>query len=135
MSGIQLFNVQYKPSVSRPPVALLCQSVSIDQETFLWADGLTTSSPVLVPISAVRKIEPQGSFRDFMANRLDKTRAVLASSSGEHSPTILARAVQYMERDSKLHAEEALDMAIEQGLDILDQEGSDQSAMAAILAA
>lgn len=126
---IELFSVVYRPSLSDPPIALLCQAVDIEGEKFLWIDGINSEDPVMVSISAVRDVKWAGSFREFVLARPDIAQAVLAETDGSHSPTALARAMLYMSRDAKLTATEAMELVEEQALDILD---SDDAAAGAL---
>lgn len=118
---IQLFNVQYRPGMSAPPVSLLCQAVDVGNEKMLlWLDGINVEDPVMAPISAVRSISYVGTFKEFAAQRLAIARQVFDESQGEHAPSILARAMQYMGSDATLSAHNALELACDQALDIID---------------
>ncbi len=126
--AIQLFLVNYRPSLARPPVEVLCQSFNIGEENpekFVWVDGLMVHTPILAPIASLTRIVPMGPFREFMAARLDLAKQVLDESQAQHSPGMLARAVLYMEREPGLSAESALDLAVEEALDIIDADSSD----------
>lgn len=123
--SIQLFLVNYRPSLARPPVEVLCQSLDIGREKFVWVDGLMIHTPILAPIASLTRIVPLGPFREFMAARLDLAKQVLDESQGQHSPGMLARAVLYMEREKGLCAEAALDLAVDEALDIIDADASD----------
>jgi hypothetical protein len=117
---IELFNVQYSPGLNKPPVNLLCQSIDVDGEKLLWLDGINLEDPVLAPLSAMRHYSWMGSFKEFAAQRLDEARMVFEVSQGEHTPSILARAMLYLSADPKLNAAEAIELATDQALDILD---------------
>lgn len=131
MSGIHLFSAHFRPSISRPAVDILCQAVDIADEKLLWVDGLMVNHPILVPVSAVGTVSYRGTFRDFMSSNLSCARAVIDASQGQHSPTILARAVSYMTRDPGISAEEAIDLVTEEALDLIDVDGIDRGAFAA----
>jgi hypothetical protein len=120
MSGIELFNVEYRPGVGKPELRLLCQSVEIGGEKLLWIDGVNAEDPVMVPLACVKGIEWAGSFKEFMIARLGLAQQVLEESQGEHSPTIMARAMLYMSRDLSMTARAAIDQAVEQGVDLID---------------
>jgi len=117
---IELFNVRYRPHAGEPEIQLLCQSVGAEDDRLLWVDGINAEQPVLVPLANVKGIEPAGTFREFMAQRLKHAALLFEESQGEHSPTILARAAQIMSLDPRLSAPEALDQAVEQAVDIVD---------------
>ena len=124
--SIDLFSVHLRVSISRPRVDLICQSIDVEGEKVLWVDGLTMDSPVLLPIAAVAEcIQYRGTFREFLMNDMREASQILAISNGEHSPTIIARAVQLMSRDRKLSAEEALHLVVEEALDIMDADQGD----------
>lgn len=118
--SIELFNVLYRPGLIEPPLALLCQAVDVAGEKFLWLDGINPEDPVMVSISAVKNIEWAGTFKEFLSARMDLADRVVTESLGAHSPTIIARAVLYLSRDSALTAADALSMAEDQALDIVD---------------
>jgi hypothetical protein len=128
MSDIYLFSAHFRPSISRPPVDILCQAVDVKGEKLLWADGLMVDHPILVPISAVGKVSYKGTFRDFMRQHMTHAMYVLEVSQGQHSPTMLARAVQCMSRDPSLSADEALDLVVEEALDLIDVDSMDRGA-------
>lgn len=128
MSGIHLFSAHYRPSVTRPPVDLLCQAVDIKGEKLLWTDGLMFEHPMLVPISAVGAVAYRGSFQDFLREHLSLAQEVLDVDKGQSSPTIIARAVLYMSRDPGLSAEEAIDLVKEEALDLIDADALDARA-------
>lgn len=126
---IELFNVVYRPGLTEPPLSLLCQSLDIDDEKFLWIDGINPEDPVLVSISAVRETQWAGSFKEFIAARPDLTEQILAQdAAAAHSPTLLARSILYMSRDPSLTAADALEMAEEQALDIIEADLSNAQA-------
>lgn len=118
--SIELFSVLYRPGLIEPPLMLLCQAVDVAGEKFLWIDGINPEDPVVISISAVKHIEWAGTFKEFTANRMDLAERVTGESLGSHSPTIMARAILYMSRDVALTAEEALSLAEDQALDIVD---------------
>lgn len=128
MSDLQLFSAHFRPSIARPPVDLICQSIDIKGEKLLWVDGYMIDHPILVPISAVGAVAYKGTFSAFMREHLSAAQQVLVASQGQHSPTLLARAVSYMTRDPLLSAEEALDQVIEESLDLIDVDNSDRGA-------
>lgn len=116
----RLFSVTYRPGPAHAPVSLVCQAFTVEGELLLWIDGINLEQPVLVPLSAVKRIRHLGTFREFAQIRLDAARAVLQESQGEHSPSLLARAMLYMEADSHLTALDALELASDQALDLVD---------------
>lgn len=128
MSAIELFSVSYRPHAGHPEVQLVCQSVDHDGDRLLWIDGINAEQPVVAPLASVRGIEFVGTFRDFMGRHIAQASRLLDESGGEHSPTILARATLYMARDPRMSASEALELAVEQGVDLVDADN--QSALA-----
>lgn len=126
--NIELFNVTYRPGLGEPPMVLLCQALDMAGEKFLWVDGINSEDPCLVSISAVRDIQWVGSFKEFVAARPDLAKDVLQESDGAHSPTIIVRSMLYMSRDSSLTAADALELAVDQALDIVDADGACASA-------
>lgn len=124
--SVDLFSVRMRVSVSRPPVNLICQALDLSGEKVLWVDGMTMDTPVLLPIASVNGcIEYQGNFRNFLTLRMGEAGMVLASSAGQYSPTIIARAVNCMTYDRSLSADEALHLVVEEALDILDADSKD----------
>lgn len=119
-----LFSVTYRPSPTQPPVSLVCQSFVVNGELLLWIDGVNLEQPVLAPLSAVKQIRHLGTFREFAQARLELTRAVLQESQGEHSPALIARAIRYMEADAGLSAHDAIELAYEQALDLIDADNT-----------
>jgi hypothetical protein len=117
--SIEFFNVLYRPGLNEAPLHLLCQAVDVGGEKLLWLDGVDPDRAVMVSISAVRELKWAGSFDELCAARADLAGQVLEHGEGEYSPTILARAMLYMSRDTQLSCDEALEMAQEQGLGIL----------------
>lgn len=128
MPELQLFSAHFRPSISRPPVDLICQAIDIKGEKLLWVDGYMIDHPILIPISAVGAVAYKGTFNSFMREHLSASQQVIVASQGQHSPTLLARAVSYMARDPMLSAEEALDQVIEESLDLIDVDNSDRGA-------
>lgn len=118
--SVSLFSIVYRPGIGESPVALICQAVDVANEKFLWVDGINAEDPVMVSISAVKHIEYMGTFKDFLAARMDLAEKVIAESLGEHSPTLAARAVLFMARDRNLSARDALELVESQALDILE---------------
>lgn len=116
----QLFSATLRPGPKHPPVNLVCQSLEQDGELHLWVDGMNLEDPVLLPISAAKQIRLLGTFREFAAARLDLARAVLQESQGEHSPTLLARAMLLMQDDPRISANDALEHVQDQALDLID---------------
>lgn len=124
--SVDLFSVRIRVSVSRPPVNLICQALDLSGEKVLWVDGMTMETPILLPIASVNGcIEYRGDFRNFLSLHMGEAGMVLAAGAGEHSPTIIARAVQCMTHDRKLSAIEALNLVVEEALDILDADAGD----------
>lgn len=124
--GIDLFSVHIRISVSRPPVDLLCQTLDVNKEKVLWVDGMTMEVPMLLPIaSVVECIEYRGTFRDFLTLHMREATEVLQASGGQHSPTLIARAVQLMSRDRNLSGYEALNLVVDEALDMLDADRGD----------
>ncbi|MEJ8837694.1 hypothetical protein [Ramlibacter sp. AN1133] len=119
-----LFSVTYRPGPAHPAVSLVCQAIDVDGEMLLWIDGINLEHPMLVPVSACKRLTLLGTFREFAQTRLQATRAVLQESQGEHSPTLLARAILYMEADPQLTAHEALELAYDQALDLIDADNT-----------
>jgi hypothetical protein len=118
---IDLFSVQYRPGLSQPPMSLLCQSVSVEgEQMMLWLDGINVDDPVMAPLSSMRSISYVGTFRDYAAANLEVARKVFDESSGEHAPSILARAIQYMVADPTLTANSAIELACDRALDIIE---------------
>ena len=132
MNEIHLFAAHFRPSISRPTVDMLCQAIDVGGEKLLWVDGLMFDHPILVPISAVGKIAYQGTFRQYMTDYMPFSAAVIDASQGQHSPAILARAVQCMVRDPSLSPEEALDLVVEEALDLIDVDNVDRGAFLAV---
>ena len=130
--SIQLFSIHYRPSLSWPAVEVVCQAFDVDKEKLLWVDGLMVHHPILIPVSGATRLKYLGSFRDFMAARIPQAKAVLEVSQGQHSPGMLARAVTYMERERGLSAEAALDLAVDEALDIIDADNGDRAVLAAV---
>lgn len=122
--SVELFNVVYRPGLADPPLTLLCQAVDVGGEKFLWVDGINPEHPIMVSISAVKHIEWAGTFKEFMTARLDLAERVVNESLGSHSPTIMARAMLYMSRDTALTTADALSMAEDQALDIVDADNA-----------
>lgn len=118
--SVELFSVLYRPGLIEPPLTLLCQAVDVAGEKFLWLDGINPEDPVMISISAVKHIEWAGTFKEFMSARMDLAERVVSESLGAHSPTIMARAMLYMSRDTALTASDALSLAEDQALDIVD---------------
>jgi hypothetical protein len=124
--SVDLFSVRMRVSLSRPPVELICQAMDLNGEKVLWVDGMTMDTPILLPIASVNGcIEYRGTFRDFLTLHMGEAGLILSSSAGQHSPTIIARAVRCMTYDKKLTAEDALHLVIEEALDILDADSGD----------
>lgn len=128
MSHIQIFSARFRPSVSRPPVEILCQAVDVGSEKLLWVDGLMFDHPILIPISAATGLVYKATFRELMEANLDRAKAVLDASKGLHSPTVLVRAVAYMHRDPSLSADDAIDLVTEEALDLIDADSRDRIA-------
>lgn len=129
----QLISVTYRPGPAHPPVQLICQTYQVGEEVMLWVDGINLEDPLLVPLSSVRGHKLLGTFREFAGERLEVARDVLHESQGEHSPAILARAMQAMQLDSSLSAREALDEMENQALDLIDADTISAQAFAACL--
>lgn len=126
LPSIELFSVHIRLSIVRPPVDLICQSLDLEGEKVLWVDGLTMDTPVLLPLASVAEcIEYRGTFRNFLMDNMAAAGAVLSESAGQHSPTIIARAIDCMSRDPNLPAFEALRLVEEEALDILDADQGD----------
>jgi hypothetical protein len=119
-----LFSVTYRPGPTQAPLSLVCQSMLVSGEMLLWIDGINLEQPVLAPLSAVKQIRHLGTFRDFAQARLPLAHAVLQESQGEHSPALIARAIQYLEADAGLSAHDALELAYEQALDLVDADNN-----------
>ncbi len=119
MASIELFNIHYRASVGTPPMRLLCQGVDVAGEKLLWVDGLDVANPVVIPLASVRSLEWAGSFRELMATDLELAERVISEVQGEYSPTIMARMFVYMSHDPDMHVEDALDLAIKQGADLI----------------
>jgi hypothetical protein len=122
--GIELFGVTYRPALKEPPITLLCQAVNVGGEKFIWLDGIHPDDPVMVSITSVKNIEWAGTFKEFMSTRLDLAERVVGESLGAHSPTLMARAMLYMSRDMALTAADALSLAEDQALDIVDADNT-----------
>lgn len=105
---------------------LICQAIDIKGEKLLWVDGYMIDHPILVPISAVGAVAYKGTFSSFMREHITVAHQVMVASQGQHSPTLLARAVSYMTRDPMMSAEEALDQVMEEALDLIDVDNSDR---------
>ncbi|CAM9721668.1 unnamed protein product, partial [Phaeothamnion confervicola] len=111
-------------------LTLLCQALNIDDEKFLWVDGINPEDPVVVSISSVREMQWAGSFKEFVSARPDLADQILSlESAAAHSPTLLARSILYMSRDASLTAADALEMAEEQALDIIEADSESASQM------
>jgi hypothetical protein len=123
MASIELFNIHYRPSAAAPSMRLLCQGVDVDGEKLLWVDGLDVANPIMVPVASVQSLEWAGSFRELMSTNLDLASKVIREVQGEYSPTIMARMFVYMSQDPGMNVEEALDMAIFQGGDLIRADG------------
>lgn len=112
--------------MSTPPVDLICQSIDLDGEKLLWVDGVTMDTPLLLPLAAVAEcIQYRGTFREFLMSNMMIAGQVLGASNGQHSPTVVARAVQLMAREKSLSAQDALHLVMEEALDLLDADNGD----------
>lgn len=128
MPELQLFSAHFRPSIARPAVDLICQAIDVNGEKLLWVDGYMIDHPILVPISSVGAVAYKGTFNSFMRENISAAQQVLVASNGQHSPTLLARAVSYMTLDPMLSAEEALDHVVEEALDLIDVDNGDRGA-------
>lgn len=118
----ELFNVSFRPGINEPPLMLLCQAVDMGNEKFVWVDGINAEQPVMIPLASLKQIQWVGSFKEFMQSRMVLAAQVIEEGKGEQSATILARAMLYMSRDKSLSAKDAINTAIDQALDIIDQD-------------
>lgn len=125
-----LYSVRFKPSVTRPVIEVLCQAIELGGQQLLWLDGLDLDNPLLLPMSAARSCESAGSFHQFILNHYFSARDVLDLAAGQHSVTLLARAIQRCDQTRSLTADEALNQVIQEARDILYFDQTDLETLA-----
>lgn len=126
--SIELFRVLYQPSMDALPVPLICQCLNAGGEKLLWVDGVSEDSPVLIPLASTRGAkEWLGSFSEFMWRHQDACSTVVKAANGQYAPLIMVRAVEILSHDADMDPFLALEMAYQQGEQIVEHDARDQA--------
>lgn len=125
-----LYLTRFRPSITRPVLEVLCQAIEVDGLQMLWLDGLDINNPLLLPMSAARSCEPAGSFHQYILDHYFVARDVIDLGAGQHSVTLLARAIQRCDQTRSLSADQALEMVIQEAKDILYFDQTDLHSLA-----
>ncbi len=114
---IEFFQITYRGVSGSPPVVLICQGVTVNDELMLWVDGVNLEDPVVVPLSGV-PAQSSGSYAEWCEKYPDALSAIVATSPAIPSPVLTVRCMSVMAADPGISAQEALDMCTLQGQEI-----------------